>query len=39
MYWPVLVSTSISSPMLTNKGTFTTAPVSRVAGFEPPATK
>ena len=37
MYWPVLVSTSISSPVLMNSGTFTTAPVSSVAGFDPPA--
>lgn len=36
MYCPVLVSTSISSPMFTNRGTFTTAPVSSVAGFDPP---
>jgi len=39
MYCPVLVSTKISSPILTNNGTLTTAPVSRVAGFDPPANK
>lgn len=37
MYCPVLVSTRISSPILTNNGTLTTAPVSRVAGLDPPA--
>lgn len=36
MYCPVLVSTNISSPVFTNNGTLTTAPVSRVAGFDPP---
>lgn len=36
MYIPVLVSTKISSPMLTKSGTVTTAPVSTVAGFDPP---
>lgn len=39
MYCPVLVSTNISAPMLTNNGTLTTAPVSRVAGFVPPVTR
>ena len=33
MYSPVLVSTLIVSPSLTNIGTLTTAPVSNVAGF------
>ena len=33
MYSPVLVSTLITSPSFTNIGTFTTAPVSNVAGF------
>lgn len=37
VYWPVRVSTKISSPVFTNNGTFMTAPVSRVAGFDPPA--
>jgi len=36
MYSPVLVSILILSPMFTNKGTCTTAPVSTVAGFEAP---
>jgi hypothetical protein len=39
MYCPVLESTNISSPIFTNNGTLTTAPVSRVAGFDPPANK
>lgn len=39
MYCPVLESTNISSPIFTNNGTLTTAPVSRVAGFVPPANK
>ena len=34
MYSPVLVSTLITSPSLTNIGTLTTAPVSSVAGFK-----
>lgn len=33
MYSPVLVSTLITSPSLTNIGTLTIAPVSSVAGF------
>jgi hypothetical protein len=36
MYCPDLVSTSISSPIFTKSGTLTIAPVSRVAGFDPP---
>lgn len=39
MYCPVLESTNISSPIFTNNGTLTTAPVSTVAGFDPPATR
>ena len=33
MYEPERVSTLIRSPMFTNSGTFTVAPVSKVAGF------
>jgi len=36
MYWPDLVSTIISSPIFTKRGTLTIAPVSSVAGFDPP---
>src|SRR5437667_2019607 len=36
-YWLVRVSTLTRSPTLMNSGTFTTAPVSSVAGFDPPA--
>src|SRR4051812_22934603 len=36
MYEPERVSTLILSPMLTNSGTFTVAPVSSVAGLLPP---
>src|SRR5918999_5004098 len=36
MYSPVRVSTLFFSPISTNSGTLTTAPVSRVAGFLPP---
>ena len=36
MYEPDRVSTLTRSPMLTNSGTFTVAPVSRVAGLLPP---
>jgi len=32
-YSPVLVLTRMSSPSFTNKGTFTVAPVSTLAGF------
>lgn len=39
IYCPVLVSTNISSPIFTNSGTLTTAPVSSVAGFDPPDRK
>ena len=39
MYCPVLVSTKILSPIFTNNGTLITAPVSTVAGFDPPANK
>lgn len=39
MYCPDLVSTSISSPIFTKSGTLTIAPVSRVAGFDPPPIK
>src|SRR5713101_5804804 len=35
-YSPLRVSTFTTSPGLRNRGTWTTAPVSRVAGFEPP---
>src|ERR1700730_117538 len=35
-YSPLRVSTFTTSPSLRNRGTWTTAPVSRVAGFEPP---
>ena len=36
MYEPERVSTLIRSPMFTNNGTFTVAPVSSVAGLLPP---
>lgn len=36
MYWPVRVSTWMESPIFTNRGTLTPAPVSVVAGFDPP---
>ncbi len=36
MYEPERVSTLIRSPMLTNSGTLTVAPVSSVAGLLPP---
>ena len=35
-YSPVRVSTLITSPICTNNGTRTTAPVSSVAGLPPP---
>ena len=35
-YSPVLVSILITSPWFTNRGTYTTAPVSTVAGFVAP---
>ena len=35
-YSPVLVSILITSPWLTNRGTYTTAPVSTVAGLVAP---
>jgi hypothetical protein len=37
-YWSVLVSTLTFSPALTKRGTCTTAPVSSVAGLDPPLT-
>ena len=36
MYEPERVSTLTRSPMFTNSGTFTVAPVSSVAGLLPP---